>query len=258
MQLVTNDLNMLLKAQTLGVPVARYGEGVEGGFARRYIIRPAQRYKTPLIILAVALGVFAAVLVVVGFAGLSGGSAGVPNEFSSCFLTAAARAPSTSVPRVQPSRRRRASAMGDFYSRGRNQAQAAGNRAAEFQYSRQGIKYYDRYLDQEPQDDDATRRPRVAALLLRADRPGHTSGRQRARIEPNHINGNFNLGIFYWQGRRDLDAARDQMFKVINLTENDAQQHGALSAPSSRSSRSRPIVRRQPVRRTREARPSES
>ncbi len=45
---------------------------------------------------------------------------------------------------------------------------------------------------------------------------------------PNHVNGNFNLGIFYWQGRRDLDAARDQMSKVIDLTENDAQQHGAL------------------------------
>ncbi|HSK46778.1 MAG TPA: PIN domain-containing protein, partial [Coriobacteriia bacterium] len=58
-QLITNDLNMLLKAQTLGMSVARYGEGVEGGFTKRYIIRPFQRYRIPIGILAVALGVFA-------------------------------------------------------------------------------------------------------------------------------------------------------------------------------------------------------
>ena len=61
--LVTNDLNMLLKAQTLGVPVHRHGDGIEGGFARRYLIRPFQRYRVPITILAVAVAVFAAVLV---------------------------------------------------------------------------------------------------------------------------------------------------------------------------------------------------
>ena len=49
---MTNDLNMLLKAQTLGIPVQRHGDGVEGGFIRRYVIRPFQRYRTPIMILA--------------------------------------------------------------------------------------------------------------------------------------------------------------------------------------------------------------
>ena len=44
--------------------------------------------------------------------------------------------------------------------------------------------------------------------------------------QPEHINGNFNLGIFYWRGRRDLQAARDQMEQVIRLTEGgDTQAH---------------------------------
>ena len=118
--------------------------------------------------------------------------------------------------------------MGDFYSDAVTQAQAAGDRAAELQYSRQGIKYYDRYLDQEPQDNDA--RADLASLLFYSGQTDRAIQEVGTVLEsnPSHVNGNYNLGIFYWQGRRDLDAARDQMSKVIDLTENDTQQHGAL------------------------------
>jgi tetratricopeptide (TPR) repeat protein len=34
----------------------------------------------------------------------------------------------------------------------------------------------------------------------------------------NHIQANFNLGIFYWQGRRDFAAAYKQFAQVIALT----------------------------------------
>jgi hypothetical protein len=47
--------------------------------------------------------------------------------------------------------------------------------------------------------------------------------------DPNHINGNYNLGIFYGQGRRDYAAAIAQMKKVIALTQNDPNQHIVLS-----------------------------
>jgi len=81
-KLVTNDLNMLLKAQTLGITVERHGEGVEGSFTRRYIVRPFQRYKVPLGILAVALAVFAAVLVIaLGSRGSTGSPTQLPAEF---------------------------------------------------------------------------------------------------------------------------------------------------------------------------------
>jgi hypothetical protein len=40
------------------------------------------------------------------------------------------------------------------------------------------------------------------------------------------VNGNFNLGIFYWKGpQRDFKAAAAQFQKVIELTKDDPQQH---------------------------------
>ncbi len=80
--LVTNDLNMLLKAQTLGVPVERYGDGVEGGWARRHILRPVQRYRVPITILAVALAVFVAVIGIAVYTQQRTNIAGtLPSEF---------------------------------------------------------------------------------------------------------------------------------------------------------------------------------
>ncbi len=81
--LVTNDLNMLLKAQTYGMTVERHTDGPEGSFGRRYIIRPFQRYKVPLGILAVALAVFAAIVVIAlyGPGSSSSGQAAIPAEF---------------------------------------------------------------------------------------------------------------------------------------------------------------------------------
>lgn len=227
-QLVTNDLNMLLKAQTLGMSVARYGEGVEGGFAKRYIIRPFQRYRIPLGILAVALGVFAAVLVIVFVADQSGGggSANLPTEFQS-LLTSQQQAALQALTTLQddPNDADSLLAMGNFYFDAVTQAQQAGDRNAEIQYSRQGVKYYERYLQEQPKDNDA--RADLASLLFYSGQTDKAI-QQVATVlagDPNHVNANFNLGVFYWQGRRDLAAARDQMNKVIKLTENDSQQH---------------------------------
>jgi hypothetical protein len=227
--LVTNDLNMLLKAQTLNIPVARYGEGVEGGFARKYIIRPFQRYKVPIAILAVALGVFAAVLVIVYFARLPGGTNGVPAEFQELLSPQQQRAlQALTELEANPEDSEALLAMGNFYYNAVTQAQQAGDRASELQYSRQGIRYYDRFLAQEPDDNDA--RADLASLLFYSGQTDRAIQQVGTVLEndPNHVNGNFNLGIFYWQGRRDLQAARDQMERVIALTENDAQQHATL------------------------------
>ncbi|MRR11998.1 hypothetical protein EG835_05895, partial [bacterium] len=85
--LVTNDLNMLLKAQSLGIAVERLGDGVEGSFARRFIVRPFQRYKIPLGILGMSLGVFAAIvfMLMVFQPGGSSGEISVPTELRETF-----------------------------------------------------------------------------------------------------------------------------------------------------------------------------
>ena len=39
--------------------------------------------------------------------------------------------------------------------------------------------------------------------------------------DPNHVNANYNLGIFYWQGREDLPSAATQFRNVVDLTEGE-------------------------------------
>jgi rRNA-processing protein FCF1 len=227
--LVTNDLNMLLKAQTLGIPVSRHGEGVEGGFAKRYIIRPFQRYKIPIGILAVALGVFAAVLVIVYFARVPGSVGGVPSEFTDLLSTQQQRAlQALTKLESNPNDPESLLAMGNFYFGLVNEAQAAGDRPAELQYSRSGIRYYGRYLAERPEDNDA--RADMASLLFYSGSTDQAIQQVGTVLEsnPEHVNGNYNLGIFYWRGRRDLQAAQDQMQRVVELTENDSREHATL------------------------------
>lgn len=228
-ELVTNDLNMLLKAQTLGLSVSRHGDGTEGGFARRYIIRPFQRYKVPLAILAIALGVFAAVLVLVFFARQPGGTATIPTEFRELLTTDQQTAlDSLTVLENDPDNTDALLAMGNFYFGRAIAAQQAGNRAAEIQSSKDGIQYYRDYLQHNPDDLDA--RADMASLYFysgQTDRAIQEAGKV-LESQADHVNANYNLGIFYWQGRRDLQAAADQMLRVIELTENDARSHGTL------------------------------
>jgi tetratricopeptide (TPR) repeat protein len=232
-QLITNDLNMLLKAQTLGMAVARYGEGVEGGFAKRYIIRPFQRYKVPIGILAVALAVFAAVLVIVFVADISNprtvGS--IPTEFRDLLTSQQQRAlQALTTLQENPEDSDALLNMGNFYFEAMSSAQQTGDRVAVLEYARKGIKYYEEYLKLEPDALDA--RADLASLYFysgQTDKAIQGVGKVLSQ-NPEHVNGNFNLGIFYWQGRRDLESAKDQMEKVIELTQNDSQQHGTLES----------------------------
>jgi hypothetical protein len=232
--LITNDLNMLLKAQTLGIPVTRYGEGLEGGFAKKYIIRPFQRYKVPIGILAVALGVFAGVLVIAYVLRVPATTTAVPAEFTELLSAQQQRALQalTTLER-DPRDRQSLLSMGNVYFGLVTQAQAAGDRPAELQYSRLGIRYYDRYLALEPGDNDA--RADMASLFFYSGQTDRAIQEVGTVLEsnPEHVNGNYNLGIFYWRGRRDLQAASDQMRRVIELTQDRPGEHATLELARS-------------------------
>jgi tetratricopeptide (TPR) repeat protein len=230
--LVTNDLNMLLKAQTLGIPVHRHGDGVEGSFSRRFIIRPFQRYKVPLGILAVAVAVFLAIIAVAIYTqsrtGTAASSAELPAEFKQLLSADQIKAYDALITlQTQPSNAEALLTMANFYYDPAQQAYAT-NRAAVFQYASPGIRYYSRYLKTSPTDNDA--RADFATLLFYAGQTDRAIQEVGTVLEsdPNHVNGNYNLGIILWQARRDYQAAAEQMQKVISLTENDPQQHGTL------------------------------
>jgi Flp pilus assembly protein TadD len=228
-QLVTNDLNMLLKAQTLGVNVVRYGEGVEGGFAKRYIIRPFQRYRVPITILAVAVAVFAAVIAIAVFTTRqnTSTSAALPAEFKAVlsakqlgFLDALIAL------QTNPGDPEALLAVANYYFDTTEAARAAGDQASAFKFAQQGIRYFERYLKQSPQDLEA--RADLASLRFYTGSVDEAirDAKQILGENPNHINANYNLGIFYWQkGSPDFEAAAGQMRKVIKLTETDPQQH---------------------------------
>jgi hypothetical protein len=227
--LVTNDLNMLLKAQTLGITVERHGLGEEGGWTRRWIVRPFQRYKIPLGILALAFAVFAAVILVSIFSPRTSDSSQLPTEFKSILSADQQGAlDALVILQTRPNDPEALLKMGNFYY-GANTAVLQTNPVLALDYGRQGIRYYQRYLKISPQDNDAT--ADFASLLFytgQTDRAIQEVSGVLAR-DPNHLNANYNLGIFYGQGRQDYAAAIAQMKKVITLTQNDPNQHIILS-----------------------------
>lgn len=225
--LVTNDLNMLLKAQTLGIPVHRHGDGVEGGFARRFIIRPFQRYKVPLGILAIAVAVFAAIVVIVITTrpSVATSAASLPTEFKQ-LLTPAQQTAFDSLTTLQnnPSDPEALLAMGNTYFGLTEQARVNNDAAGQLRWSQPGIRYYQRYLNDAPDDNDA--RADFATVLFysgQSDRAIQEIGKILER-DTNHVQANYNLGIILFNARRDLAGAREQFQKVVNLTGNDAEQ----------------------------------
>lgn len=232
--LVTNDLNMLLKAQTLGIPVQRHGSGEdEGNLARRYIIRPFQRYKVPITILALALAVFAAVIFLTVYPQRYSGTAGLPPEFKS-LLSPQQEGALGALTTLQssPNDPEALLKMGNFYFDAHNTV-AQSDPVLALDYGRQGIRYYQRYLQVSPQDNDAL--ADFASLLYytgQTDRAIQEVGTVLER-DPNHVNANFNLGVFYGLGRADKAAAITQMKKVIALTEKDPNQHNAYQSAAS-------------------------
>ncbi|MCX8006683.1 MAG: PIN domain-containing protein [Coriobacteriia bacterium] len=222
--LVTNDLNMLIKAQTLGVKVERRPD-VEAGFARKYIIRPFQRYRVPITILAVALGVFAGVLVLAFYTTSltgRGQTAGVPSEFRD-LLSAEQRALLDGLMRLQsvPNDADAMKSVADAYYNLRDQT---GN----VQFAQKAIAYYERYLKIRPDDVDV--RTDMAAMLFYAGSTDRAIQEATRVLEakPDHIQANFNLGIFYWRGRSDYKAGALQFKKVIDLTSASSDAHATL------------------------------
>jgi tetratricopeptide (TPR) repeat protein len=227
--LVTNDLNMLLKAQALGISVERRAE-LEGGWTRKYIVRPFQRYRVPLTILAIALAVFAGVLALAYYTTtLSGGgnSAGVPTEFRDQLsepyrnlldgLIALQNNGTDAVALAQ---------VGNAYYGLQSQT---GN----VSFAQKAISYYERYLNIRSDDTDV--RTDMAAMFF------YSGATDRAiqeattvlQTDPNHVNANFNLGIFYWKGRSDFKAAALQFKKVIELTK-DGDAHTQIIAEQAK------------------------
>jgi len=225
--LVTNDLNMLLKAQALGLTVEQFGTGSDVSFTKRYILRPFQRYRVPITILALALAVFGAVTYVslqlmANNANLAPSSA----EFRNLLTNDQKEAYNDIIALQQnPSDENALLGLGQYFSRRAEFNEMNGDRGAMINDAKEGVKYYERYLGHVPADTDV--RADMAKLFFYSgdtDRAIQEVA-QVLEVNPSHILANYWLGMFYWQGRQDIQAALDQFRKVEELTKNNDALH---------------------------------
>ena len=226
--LVTADLNMLLKAQALGLAVERYRSESEQSWARRYIIRPFQRYRTPLAILAIAVAVFAGIVAVAMFARgpATVGAAGIPVEFTDqlqpvqqqilTYLLALQDDPSDT-----DTRKKLADIYYELWQNGHAQVYAAD-----------AIKHYTEVLKATP--DDLNVRTDRASMYFYDGQTDLAVSETLAvlRADRNKVQANFNLGLMYWQGKKDFRGAAAQFEKVVALTAGgtDANTQGINAA----------------------------
>ena len=223
--MVTNDLNMLLKAQTFGLEVERYAEGPDGGFAKRYIIRPFQRYRVPLGILATSLAIFAAIIVITvwGPGSRDAIPSAVPVEFRDQLPDAQQRILDylTMLERNESDLDTRLALANLYYE--------LRLTTGDIRYSSLAIKHYERYLELRPENADV--RADLASSYFYSGQTDRAI-QEACRIleqDGEHVEAIFNLGVFYWRGRQDYAAAATQFQRVIELTSGgdaQAQQYG--------------------------------
>jgi Flp pilus assembly protein TadD len=230
--LVTNDLNMLLKAQTYGIKVERRAE-VDAGIGRR-TVRWFQRYKTPITILAISIAVFAGVLALSFYTSRLAGAnntttASVPTEFRDLLSTDERNLlDGLTALQTDPNDLDAIKQVGDAYYQIHSQTGGAA-------YAQKGIDYYTKYLDSRPDDTDV--RTDMAVLYFytgETDRAIQEAS-QVIESDPGHPQANFNLGVFYWRGRSDYEAAARQFMRVIDLLADSGEPHDTLIDADART-----------------------
>jgi tetratricopeptide (TPR) repeat protein len=216
--LVTNDLNMLLKAQSYHLEVERVE--TEDGALKRLLVQPFQRYRGALSILGVALAVFAAAIYLTLFSPFAAGRQPVsltslPPEFLE-QLSVDQQQELNYLFRLQvdPNNVDTLSSLAVVYD---NLAQ---QNAAYLPYA---VRYWERVVALDPADDDA--RTDLATDYLRQNKVDAAIGELKTVLghNPDHINANLNLGIMYMStDPKQFQSAANQFAHVIALTKGNA------------------------------------
>lgn len=224
-KLVTNDLNMLLKAQTYGVEVERHSDGPDGGFAKRFIIRPFQRYRIPLGILATSLAIFAAIVFVSlwGPGSRAPSTGTLPAEFRDQLPVSQQRILDylIALDQNEADLDTRLSLANLYFDLLVN--------TGDIGYANLAIRHFERYLELRPENTEV--RVNYSVALFRSGSTDRAI-QESVRIlehEPNHVLANYYLGLFYWRGRLDFPLAASQFNKVISLTASGDERALAIN-----------------------------
>ena len=222
---VTNDLNMLLKAQTNRLGVERVE--VDDGFMRRFVIRPFQRYRIPLAILTSALAVFAAVVYLSVFSPYAPGRqltgvAALPPEFVE-QLSVEQQQVLGFLFRLQtaPKDTDTLTSLATVYDTLSQQ---------NINYLPYAIRHWEQVVQLSPANTDA--RVALATDYFREHKPDLAIQTISAVLaeNPQNVNANLVLGMFYMNATPEqYQKAADRFAKVVSLTRGDSQ-HAAVLA----------------------------
>jgi hypothetical protein len=218
--LVTNDLNMLLKAQTHHLEVEHVQ--TDDGFMRRFLVRPFQRYRAALGILAVALAVFAAAIYLTLFSPFAPGHqatglSSLPPEFVE-QLSVEQQQALNYLFRLQtdPKNVETLSSLATVYD---NLSQQ------NVTYLPYAVKYWEQVVALTPADDDA--RTDLATDYFREHKTDAAIKELNTVLarNPDHVNANLNLGIMYMNTSPvQFQKAANQFARVIELTKGITDQ----------------------------------
>lgn len=222
--LVTNDLNMLIKAQSFKLDVERVE--TDDGFMRRYVVRPLQRYRAALGILAVAVAVFAAAIYLTLFSPFAAGSrtsglSDMPSEFVE-QLSVEQQQQLTYLFRLEadPNDIETRTSLATVYD-----SLSQENSI----YLPFAVKHWELVVKEAPKDTDA--RTDLATAYFRSGQVDLAirEVRQVLAANPEHLNANFNLAIFLMNTEpKDYQGSANQLQVVIRLATGNAAQGAIL------------------------------
>jgi tetratricopeptide (TPR) repeat protein len=102
-------------------------------------------------------------------------------------------------------------------------------------YAQKGISYYQKYLESDPDSNEVRTDMSVLYFYIGQTDAAIQGLSTVLRSDPTHLQANFNLGIFYWKGRGDYQAAVQQFATVIDLSRQSTDAHAAVIAEDAMS-----------------------
>jgi tetratricopeptide (TPR) repeat protein len=204
--LVTNDLNMLLKAQTLEIPVEQCirlkGERLrafwQGILARKRLFLWAIG---PIVLFLASIGLMSIFNV---------------GPFKETTTTNVPSQVQTFKEKEQTYLGLLESNPGDF-----NALVGLGNLYFDNQQFQLAINMYERALKAEPKNTFVRTDLGVAYFNLGLTDTAIEEFQKVLKQNPNHVTAHYNFGIVLWKGKNDFEGAKNEFQKVIELAPND-------------------------------------
>ncbi|MDO5044017.1 MAG: PIN domain-containing protein [Coriobacteriia bacterium] len=223
--LVTSDLNMLLKAQSYGLAVLQHEDNMNASFSKKYIVKPFQKYKTPLTILTIALAIFLATIF--SLTRLSSNQASpstaltsLPSEYRN-FVNEnqATIVDALLLLQTQPNNTAALSTVGNAYFN-LYQEKVTEDPAASVTFAERGTEYFSRKLEQQPQDIDSLAKLGILFFYTGDTDKAISTLTDALSIDSRDVPSNYYLAIIYLQGRRDLEQSKQLFENVIGFAGN--------------------------------------